>query len=92
MCLICSSAGPSEEELKAQHIAHNKAAAAEAAMRKEKRKQAQEKKRQQKRQREELAKVRELLSLLRYLPHKFSQIFGQPNLRKREHCASFRTN
>lgn len=54
---LCSTAGPSEEELKAQDIAHNKAAAAEAAKRKEKRKLAQEKKLQQKRQRAEMAKV-----------------------------------
>lgn len=49
-----SVAGPTLEEQKAQDIAHNKAAAAEAIMRKEKRKQAQEKKREQKRQRAEL--------------------------------------
>ncbi len=57
-CVACSDSGPSAAELKAQEIAHNKAAAAEAAARKERRLAAQEKKKVQKAQRAELqAKV-----------------------------------
>lgn len=55
---VLKSNGPSAAELKAQEIAHNKVAAADAAQRKERRKTAQEKKKVQKAQRAEVqAKV-----------------------------------